>query len=160
MASSVGSALSTFRPLGSASIEVGSGSSLTPCFQKISLSTQVSPFSGRVVAYKTNSTYFRSGYRVDDTYFGYIDPSLTIWSACSGYRMTRVTKPKDFANHCVLIEGHLKGADFSMRLATAEEVALLNRAITDDQAKFEYMVGKERMKEILESHLSELDSNL
>ncbi len=114
----------------------------------------ISPFRGKVVAYKTNSLYYRSGYSVDGTHFGFIDPSFTMWSSsCKGYRITRATKPTAFAKHCVFTDDQLKGTDISMRLATAEEVALLREAITNDQAKFEYMVGKDRMNKILVEHL-------
>ena len=126
---------------------VGSG------FQTIQSWEEVAPFAGRVVAYQTDSVYFGAtkGYTVENIHFGHIS-EFPIYFSEKGYNMVKVLKPGDVPGNCVLVASKLK-LHISMRLATKEEIGLIGKAITADQATFEYMFDKERMNAILERHL-------
>ena len=116
--------------------------------------SDVAPFAGRVIAFKTNSDSHQfkgnQGYFLKDnsTRFGFID---TIWSCWKdegiGYNMSMLLKPGDVSQNRLLVRSEL--VDFSMRLATENELRLIDRAITAGQARIEY-TNNDRIKAILE----------
>lgn len=104
-------------------------------------------FSGRIVAYETDSSYFKGnkGYEIENIYFGYVSEVSSEWSGGEiGYNMARLLKPKDIGGNCALIMSTLKKSPISMRLATKEEIELIKNAIAAKQARFNYMYGKDK----------------
>ena len=130
-------------------------SSVNSGFHAIHDWVDVLPFTGRVIAYQTDSYYFgaHKGYTIENVHFGYIRDACSTCGSEIGYTMTKVLKPEDVASDCTLTPSHLK-SKISMRLATKKEIQLINKAITDDQAKFEYMFDKEKVNAILERNLN------
>lgn len=132
-------------------------SSVNSGFCAIDHWVDVIPFAGRVVAYQTNSYYYgaHKGYTIGNVHFGYINEAFNRCRCCgeNGYTMTKILKPDDIASDCILITPKLN-SNMSMRLATKEEIELIHKAITADQAEFEYMFDKEKVNAILKRHLN------
>jgi len=118
----------------------------------------VTPFAGSVVAYMTNSCYFKGskGFDLDNplTQFSYVNPSISCWSyEEEGYYITRLLKPEEVPGTCALIDSKLK-SPILMRRASSNEINLISQAIFAGQAKFEYKNEKDA-KRILEQHFFE-----
>lgn len=117
--------------------------------------TDVKPFAGNIVAYKTHSYYLGAskGYSLtdDSIMFGYINEPCHLWNSLElGYQMTRLFEPQEVPKkgNCVLVDSRLNTHLF-MRLATWDEISLIFKAMTSGQAKFEYKFDDKQMKAIL-----------
>ncbi len=121
--------------------------------QKISKWDQVKPFIQKIFAYKTDSYYLKgTEYLVKDIAFGYIDGDIPIpTDDGQGYKLLRLKKANEVPSFTILTNEILKSSTY-MRLATASEVKAINKAITANEATFDYMDKKE-MSTILERHL-------
>jgi len=134
---------------------------IDPTMTKIEKWESVTPFAGRVVAFRTTSPYFgaKKGFPIDSDAslkFGYIsdDPS-SYDEGEMGYKITRLLKPTEIPGGCIVLNSHLD-IPLLMRLATVEEVNKMRKAVESAIAEFEYQFGNNRIFAILDAHISKL----
>jgi hypothetical protein len=104
----------------------------------------VTPFAGRLVAYKTDSVYFgrEKGYTLNTLRFGFIPQSPYFWdNGERGFQILQLLKPKEIPAAKALNDSMLAKSSVAMRLATSEELHTVLRAVIFRQAKFEHDIN-------------------
>lgn len=136
-------------------------SAIDPSMIKIERADAVALFAGRLIAFRTNSSYFgsRTGYPIDSDAslkFGYVDADCSLCpTGEEGYGLTRLLKPDDVASGCLIIDSRLD-EPLLMRLATLEETNKIRMAIDSNGAHFEYATGKKQIDSIINQHIAQL----
>jgi hypothetical protein len=115
---------------------------------------QVSSFSGKIVAYQTDSVYFtENGYPRAKMHFGFVSEVPAVWrSGEKGYSITRLMMPGMVGSFCSLVESTLRPC-FSMRLSTEEEHKWIKSVVDLNQAGFDYPITQHRICAILDREL-------
>lgn len=103
----------------------------------------VTPFSNKIVAYTTNSSYYglHKGYPLNNNTFlkyGLISQTVHKWVSGDGYQMYQLLRPNEVCRSKALICSDLKNTELCMRKINADEVNKIWQVIKANQAEFEY----------------------
>ncbi|HSX04655.1 MAG TPA: hypothetical protein VLG76_08005 [Rhabdochlamydiaceae bacterium] len=101
------------------------------------------PFTGRIVAYRTNKYYYQGHKPFALESSGAVNFAYVVdqgWSSEPGkqYSMSRVLKKGAVPSGCPLWDELLEEHPIQMRLATDSEIVEISKAVNSDQAEFEY----------------------
>lgn len=111
-------------------------------------------FSNRVVAYRTESSYFVSdhGIKFNEHSLGYLQYEMGI-EIGNDYHLHPLINLEGIPNPIALSDAQLAKTQVLMRLATQEEAEFIWREVEADRAKFGFLFNKEKILSILEKHL-------
>jgi hypothetical protein len=121
--------------------------------------SDMAPFAGHIVAYKSDSVYFADGVHWDSDHtlgFGYISKTVINWSSREqGYRITLLLHHIASSTKRILVASEVC-SPISMRLASRNEICTIRQAIYFGKVCFSSM-PYEKVGAILERHLAALE---
>lgn len=104
----------------------------------------VTPFAGKIVAFKTTSKYFArkgSQYIISEnsTYYGYIQPKTSSWNTGEqGYELETCLYKNALSSVNALVDSKLKDASMQIRPASDQEKKQLLEALSAGAATFDF----------------------
>lgn len=103
-------------------------------------SMDIEPFARKVVAFKSDSVFYKSVAldSAKSVRFGVVSLDDFKWQPTDevGFNLNQLIKSKEVGSVCPLVHGTLSVAPISVRLATPLEIRAIRDAITNNDAKF------------------------